>query len=158
DVLLTVVTVQSGLRGGLSAAGWATAGAVAGGAAMYRWGASDPAGVEAALLGLPAIGPEMVADVLRAMKADWGMALVRGAFTGTPYKIYAAMAPRLDIELVPFLVMSVPARLARFAGLVAITAGLSRIVSLRLGQRQQLGVLALAWIAFYGFYWTINSG
>ena len=49
DVWLTLIAVRRGLRPALVACGWALAGALAGGLAMYAWGAFDTATAREAL-------------------------------------------------------------------------------------------------------------
>lgn len=158
DMLVSYATVYFGLRRGLEATFFATIGAVAGGAAMYRWGVNEPAGVVAALDGVPAISAGMIAEVRQALSGDWQSALFGAAFTGVPYKIYAALAPAAGIAMPIFLLVSVPARLVRFLALWLVTGVLSRLVATRMGKRQQIVLLTLIWVVFYAFYWIATPG
>ncbi len=138
DVVITWLAVRRGVFAGLIAALLATVGTVAGGWVMYRWGATDPAGVGDALVGLPAIDRAMVDQVRSALAADWRRALFGGAFTGVPYKIFAAGAPQVGIALAPFLLVSIAARLARFASLALVAGVLGRAAAVRLSTAQRL--------------------
>jgi len=158
DMLITLVTVYYGLRRGLEAVAFTTIGALVGGAAMYRWGVNDPAGIVAALDGVPAIGPAMIEEVRQALRGDWQGELFGAAFSGVPYKIFAGLAPSAGIAMPIFLLYSVPARLARFLTLWLVTGVLSRLVATRLGKRQQIGVLTVIWVVFYALYWVSTPG
>jgi membrane protein YqaA with SNARE-associated domain len=158
DMLISYVTVYFGLRRGLEAAFFATIGAIAGGAAMYRWGVNDAAGVVAAIDGVPAISAGMIADVRQALAGDWQSALFGAAFTGVPYKIFPALAPAAGIAMPIFLLVSVPARLVRFLALWLVTGVLSRLVATRLGKRQQILLLTLIWTVLYALYWISTPG
>lgn len=158
DVLISYVTVAFGLRRGLEAVFFATVGAVAGGAAMYRWGINEPDAVVAALDGVPAISAGMIAEVRLALAGDWQSALFAAAFTGVPYKIHAALAPAAGIAMPIFLLVSMAARLVRFLALWLVTGVLSRLVATRLGKRQQILLLTLIWTVFYAFYWLSTPG
>jgi membrane protein YqaA with SNARE-associated domain len=59
DVLLTAAAMGS-LRRGLRAAGFALAGAVAGGVAVMLWARADPEGVARMLLAVPGISEALV--------------------------------------------------------------------------------------------------
>lgn len=158
DVLISYVIVAFGLRRGLEAVFFATVGAVAGGAAMYRWGVTEPEAAMAAIDRVPAIGAGMIAEVRQALAGDWRSALFGGAFTGVPYKIFAVQAPAAGIAMTAFILVSVPARLARFLALWLVIGLLSRLVATRLGKRQQLAMLTIIWIVFYTLYWISTPG
>jgi membrane protein YqaA with SNARE-associated domain len=101
-------------------AGWAIAGAIAGGAMVYLWAAADPVPAMVAIESLPAISQAMM-DSSRAALIENGLwQLFVGSMTGTPYKIFAAAAPAAGIPLVPFLLVTIPARAIRFAVAILI--------------------------------------
>ncbi|HET6469819.1 MAG TPA: hypothetical protein VFG43_15715 [Geminicoccaceae bacterium] len=158
DVALTAVALLAGWRRALLACLWAVAGALVGGALMHRWGSIDPSGAVAALTRLPAISPGMVRAV-GAELADLGFpALMLGPLSGRPYKIYAVQAGAAGMGLVPFLAVSVPARLARFVLLVLLVAAIDRALASRLALRLRLALLAGAWSVFYAAYFVRMSG
>jgi membrane protein YqaA with SNARE-associated domain len=156
DVWLSVIAVGRGRRAALRAMGWAIAGALLGGALMHVWGAWDPDRAAAALDRVPAISPEMIAGVRDDLERQGAAALVIGGLTGVPYKIYAVLAQATGPHLPLFLLVTVPARALRFVLVVLIADGINRPLARRLTLPQRYGVLGLAWLAFYAFYFTVT--
>lgn len=152
DVLLSAMAVRSGRRAALRATGWTVAGAVAGGALIYRWGEEDPAGVVAVLDRLPAISLEMVARVSEDLRQGGLPAMIVGAFSGVPYKLYAAMAPAAGIGAIAFFVASIPIRALRFVVVVLIADWAGRSLAVRLSLRGRMVLLAALWLVFYAAY------
>jgi len=157
DVLLSYATLRRGLRAALLTGVLAVAGALLGGAAMYLWGRYDPAAAEAALDRIPAIDAVMIAKVAADLGDLGTWSLFAGAFGGVPYKIFAVEAGRIALDPVAFLATSAPARYARFAITVLVTA-LARHALARIGQeRRSTAILAGFWICFYVFYFALVS-
>jgi membrane protein YqaA with SNARE-associated domain len=158
DVLLSYATLRRGSRLALSAGLPAAAGALLGGAMMYWWGAQDPLGAEAVLDRIPAIGTALIETVRADMAAGWLAALFAGAFSGVPYKIFAVEAGRAGVDPGVFLAASVPARYARFAVTVLVTAlvryGLEGIGR----ERWAVFILTGFWLCFYAVYFAGMSG
>lgn len=151
DVWLTAVGVRD-LRRGLLACGWALAGALLGGLLMYGWGSARPEAVAAALDRVPAISPAMLDRVAAQLDAHGAAAALLGPLRGTPYKTYAGLAPGAGVGLLPFLLVSVPARLVRFA---LLTAGVHWVGPRLLpgaSDRARIGVLLAVWALFYAGY------
>ena len=95
DVLIGYVALRRGVRAGLIAAVLAALGASAGGAAMYLWSARAPEQALAAVEAVPAVSSAMVEAASADMTSDgWFVAALKGPLTSTPYKVYAALAPR----------------------------------------------------------------
>src|SRR5262245_25681988 len=111
DVLLSWVALRDG-RPAWVACGWATAGALAGGALMYGWGGVDRDSAVAALDYVPAINRDMIDSVEEQINNHGIGALFFGPLTGTPYKIYAVQAGAGHLGLASFLLVSAPVRLA----------------------------------------------
>lgn len=155
DVLLTGIAAWRGRRTALIATLWTVTGAVIGGALMFLWGAQNLGGIVTMLDRLPAISPEMIASARVDLGRSGLAVMIPGAFSGVPYKIYAAMAPAAGVGVGPFLAASVPIRALRFVAGVLIAAGLSRLLAARLARRQQIGMLAALWLAFYGIYFAV---
>lgn len=154
DVLLTRIALDRAGRA-LVAAGWAVAGALAGGALMWWWGAADGVAAERALDGLPAIAPSMIEEV-RAGLAGRGLATVlTGGFSGTPYKVFAVEAGALGVAPVAFLLASAAARAARFIAAALLAAALARWPLARWPPRRRRRLHALVWAAFYALYWAL---
>jgi len=155
DVPLTFIALLKGHGAALRAACFAAAGAVAGAAVMYAWGARDPAAAVAMLERIPAIGPRMIARVGERL-AQWGMAAIPlGGVSGVPFKIYAVMAAQSGIGVAVFLAFALPARLARFAAAVLIVDAIGRGPLGRLAARHRVLMLAGFWILFYAAYWGL---
>jgi hypothetical protein len=152
DVLLSIIAVRRGRRVAWIATAWTIAGAVAGGALMYRWGAQDASGAIALLDRLPAISPEMIARVGADLQQSGLAAMIVGAFSGVPYKVYAVMAPAAPIGLAPFLLASAPIRALRFVAVVLIADGVNRLLAPRLSLRWRTTILVAFWLVFYGCY------
>ena len=151
DVLLTWLALDRP-RTAWIACGWALAGAVAGGVAMYALGAGRAEETIALLERVPAVSTEMIDRVRRELTAHGLTAVFVGPLTGTPYKIYAVQSGALGVGLPLFVLASAPARLLRFA----ILTGLVALVGHRLLGRWRLAVrraihVAL-WAAFYTWY------
>ena len=154
DVFLTWGALERPKRACV-ACGFALAGALVGGAAMFAWGGADAESARAALDALPGIRPDMIADV-RADLAEYGpVALFTGPPRGVPYKIYAVEWGALGGGLAGFLLQSVPARLLRFLLAVVIASLVRRRVLARLSLRACRAVHVAIWVAFYAWYFYV---
>jgi len=158
DVLLSFVTQRRGLRAGLAGAVFAVAGAAAGGMAMFWLGWAYADKVRSALDALPAISPEMIASAGPALADRPFSALLAAAFSGAPYKVFAAAAAGAGLSAPAFLAMSVVARAPRFLATVIATACVDRLAAKQLGLRTRRLVLAALWIVFYAVYWSVMPG
>ena len=157
DVLVSAVATLRGTRPALLAALWAGLGGVAGGLAVFLLAAAMPGATLAAIDAVPGIGPAMLARAEDGLAAQGPAALFVGAFSGVPYKVYAATAPQAGLPLWVFALVSVPARLARFV-LMALGVGLlARILRPRLGVAGSVALLAVCWVAFYAFYFAVTG-
>jgi membrane protein YqaA with SNARE-associated domain len=154
DVVVTFIALRRGFRAGWIAGAWAALAAVLGGIVIYVWAARDPATVERVLDLVPAISINQIGRAKAETGADWIMALMRGAFIGNPYKLYAAASGEQAVPLLAFLPMSFVARILRF--LLAGTAARAVAVALaRIGMaRLQVPAWAIFWIMFYAWYLT----
>lgn len=154
DVLLTAVALRD--RGGaLRACLWAAAGALAGGAAMWSWGAAAPDAAFAVLAGVPAVSTEMLARVRAELLAGGWLAVVLGPTSGTPYKLYAATAGALGMPLAGLLAVTVPARLLRFVALTLLAGAAARGPLRGWSPRGRLALHLGCWTAFYGAYFAM---
>ncbi|MDH3228846.1 MAG: hypothetical protein OEN55_03530 [Alphaproteobacteria bacterium] len=158
DVWLTLIAVRRGLVPAFMACGWALAGALVGGLAMYSWGAFDPATAREALEMLPAIDRDMIDGVRSALRDDGAVAVFFGPLKGVPYKIYAVEGSAAGVGLAAFLAVSVPARLLRFVLLAVIANVLSRWVLGRTGPWIPTALLLGAWAVFYAVYLSVMPG
>lgn len=154
DVLLTWIALR-GVRPGLIACAWALAGALAGGALMWLWGAGDMEQATAMIERLPAIDAGMIEQVGRDIRKGGMATIFLGPLTGVPYKIYAAWAGALNVNLALFLLISVPARAIRFIVMTLIAAGISAAVGDRLTLRSKTAIHLSLWVAFYIWYFAV---
>ncbi len=101
---------------------------------------------------LPAIDPALMARAA----ADYHrgpLAMLAGSFSGTPFKLYLLEAAKVPDYGLLFIAPII--RLPRFL-LVALLAGsVSGFLGRWLSVRRRLGLLALSWLLFYGFYFTV---
>ncbi len=151
DVLLSFIALRR-TKVALLACLLATAGALAGGALMYAWGSSDPVQAVAVLDQVPAVSTEMVERVGSDLEHQGLWALMFGPFRGTPYKIYAVQSAAVDVPLMAFLAVSVPARSVRFVLVALITGWLSTSVLKSWSLRRKRWTMAGFWILFYAAF------
>ncbi len=152
DLPLTFLVFKS-TRIALRAAIWATLGALLGGTLMYVWGNSAADVARHWVSGVPGISMSMIEEVRDELASDGNRALFRGPLNGVPYKVYAIEAGAGERSLAAFLLVSVPARLARFLISIAIVAVISRVATARrISATAQKCLLLGFWLIFYVFY------
>lgn len=154
DVLLSAVALRS-RRKALELCLWALAGALVGGTLMYLWGARAPEQVWTLLSWVPAVSEPMMTSVSLALLDTGVWATIWGPLSGTPYKLYAALAPSAEISLGLFLLVSIPARLIRFVLLSLVAAWLAERWLTSLSYRQRLGWLLSFWVIFYALFLSV---
>ena len=155
DVFVTLIAIRA-LKPALRATLLALAGALAGGAIMYAFGLEAPGSARVFLDYVPGISSELVARVERQVGDGGLLAVLLGPAKGIPYKIYAVEWGARGGDLVTFLLISIPARYARFV-LTAIGARfMARVLAPLTGRRTKVEVLLYAffWVAFYSFYFA----
>ena len=158
DVLITFAAVRFGFRRALTLALVTSVAAAAAGTAMSWWGAHDAGAARAAMLAVPAIGPDLLAKAHAGMAAaDWPLKLVIASLTGTPYKLYAVEAGALGVDPLLFAALSIPARLIRFALTAALAAGGNALFRRWGIARWRYTALAAAWVAIYACYWALRA-
>ncbi|PLX38172.1 MAG: hypothetical protein C0606_08065 [Hyphomicrobiales bacterium] len=153
DVLLTLIALRFGLRTGLVAAVVGTLGALVGAAALYGSVNAAPEAMFYALLALPAIDATMLENARTAMQAGPMLALLEGAVTGVPFKVFAALAPQVPLSLGAFLIMGFVARLSRYAGAVFLAALVAALFPSLRTSRTGIVLWAMFWIVFYALFW-----
>jgi membrane protein YqaA with SNARE-associated domain len=154
DVCLSFIALRT-LRRGLIACAYATAGALVGGVLMYAWGTADPRVATASLDWVPAVSPGMIAGVEQALADRGPTAVLTGAFTGTPYKIYATKAAVLELSLPVFLLLSTPARLSRFLLAVLIVRAVISTAGRNWSWTRRVWTLAGFWTLFYAVFFAL---
>jgi len=98
-----------------------------------------------------------LAHAHRDMADNWPLHLFAGAMIGVPYKLYAVEAGARGIDPFLFVLVSFPARVARFA----LTAGLAALGREALSRlhwaRWNYTAWALVWVAVYAVYFSIRA-
>jgi len=153
DVLLTWIALRDRRRA-LDASLAATAGAICGGLLMAVLGHAHPHAMHAWLERVPAVNASLIDQARQAMHRHGGLALVEGAFTGVPYKLFAAQAHAAGLSLPALLIWTVPARLVRFVLLALVANAVARWLRARTHPVVVVAVWALAWSAHYALYWS----
>lgn len=152
DVLLSALALRN-LRAALIASLLAVAGAVAGGAVMYGWGAAQPQAAVETVAQVPAVGEAMMARAHADMVEDGAIATVFGPLTATPYKVYAVQASDAGIPFWLFMAITPIARLPRFLLVSLIAGGAAHLLKPRLGQRALYAIWAVGWVIVYTLLW-----
>lgn len=153
DVWLSLVAIFS-LRRVWQHIAAAITGAAAGGALIFLWAQTHPDSATAVVNKVPFVTKQMFAKVDMSFQTRGLSAVYLGPLTGTPYKIYAVAAPRF-VPFPSFLFVTILARSWRFI-LVSLLSGACAGALRKYGNatlRQLTRWHALAWTAFYIFYW-----
>jgi membrane protein YqaA with SNARE-associated domain len=154
DVLLSLLALKDRRRAWI-ASGYAVAGALIGGALMYRWAALDAVHVRSLLVALPAISPDLLEQVRQQLDSLGYASLFVGAFSGVPYKIYAVEAGAAALPLATFLVLTIPARALRFLVVAALVDWIARRWTSGWTHAKQMAVTLGCWALFYGWYFSV---
>jgi membrane protein YqaA with SNARE-associated domain len=154
DVLLSAVAVHDRRRA-LRCCLWALGGALVGGTIMFLWAENAPASALATVDHVPAVTERMLTRVESGLADTGAWAMFVGPLTGTPYKLYAVLAPPAGIDLVTFLLISVPARLIRFVLAVLVASFVADRLPSGTAPRTKLALLLAFWLAFYALYFTV---
>jgi membrane protein YqaA with SNARE-associated domain len=153
DVWLSGVSLIS-LKKALTAGLFSLAGALLGGTLIYFWSLHSPAAAVETIAGIPAIHMDMLVEVRKNLVMDGLWAVLFGPLSGIPYKTYAVQAANAGINLLPFLLISIPARLLRFQAVTLLCWSLSASLFQNYSQRTKYGILTSSWLLFYGFYFS----
>ena len=151
DVLVGWIALH-GVRRGVAASLWATAGAMLGGLAVH----ADSRAQRARLVEIPGISEAMVEDASTKLARDGWWALLRGPLDGIPYKVYAAEAGARGLPSGELVAWTIPARLWRFlaVALGAGAVGLGFARSVRLSESVWLGGYLAFWVITYARYFA----
>lgn len=154
DVVLTCLALSS-LKKALWASLAAALAAVLGGVLVWVCAAGFPEATFAFLLRVPGISNATFATVRDLLAQGLFPGMLQGAFTGVPYKIFAAEAGATGSNPVLFAVVSPLVRFPRFAIMSLIAFGLSRLVGTRLSSRRKTMVCLTLWAVFYVAYFRV---
>lgn len=128
-------------------------GAIVGGTIMYSLSATN-IDVISVLMHIPAIHPHMVEHVHEQLSSNVFIALITGPLFGVPYKIFASVAPEYT-SLILFLMVSIPARLARFLFISVLSYVLSHYVFNQLSMTAKYCVWGAVWLIGYSIYFYL---
>ena len=131
------------------------AGSLAAGVGLFIWSSVAHQSAIAAVQSVPFIPTTMFQSVSSDIASLGVWALCKGPLSGIPYKVYAVLSPGA-IPLLPFLLVSIPARLERL--LVSwVMFALAGIVLKRPLLRYPAlgpGLHGIYWVIIYALYWS----
>ncbi|WP_068419209.1 hypothetical protein [Labrenzia sp. OB1] len=152
DVLLTSLALTSLKRALLAALA-----ATVGGALIWTCAHYAPQASRSVLLHVPGISENTFATVRLYLESGLFQGMLHGAFSGVPYKIFAAETGTNGTGLGLFALLSPIARLPRFAMMAVIAWGLSRLLADRLSRSAKLALVLVLWGVFYVFYFSMTG-
>lgn len=154
DVALGWASLGSA-RAGIRAACAIVAGSLVGGVAMYVAAVTAPEAMLRAVDTVPFVSAAMITTVDEALLRAGPLALLEGPGSGIPYKVYAVLAPG-HINLLPFALISIPARLQRLVLSWAVFSIAGRVLRPLLIWHPRATAVAfcMIWIALYAYYWS----
>jgi membrane protein YqaA with SNARE-associated domain len=139
----------------------ALVGAIFGGSVMYILAMNDPSSIRLLFTHVPLIDIELINDVATQLRTNGLSTMLTGPLKGTPYKIYAAQAGEQSLPFLPFLFMTIPARLERFFPVVLAFGSLGKRFEtfckentwFVVGSYALLwGVIYIVFITYFGFH------
>ncbi|MEO9529547.1 hypothetical protein [Roseibium sp.] len=153
DVLLSGLALKS-LKKALRAALVAALTATLGGLLVWSCAGAFPEASRAVLLHVPGVSDNTFAAVRQLLENGLFEGMLRGAFAGVPYKIFAAEAGYAGVGFWHFALVSPLARLPRFIVVCLVVRGLSHLVGQRLSDGAKLRLCLGLWTLFYGVYFS----
>jgi membrane protein YqaA with SNARE-associated domain len=151
DVLLSWIALTD-VRRALVACMYALAGALFGGTLVWFWGGSHPELFRHLFVALPGIDSDLLAAVRIQLQEQGLTAVLLGPLRGTPYKLYALEASVQQYPYLPFLLISIPARLIRFVLVTLLVGGIRKLLGEHLSLKGARWTLVICWTAFYTAY------
>lgn len=156
DVILSLYAVRhKSIRGLFTANIICLAGAAIGGVIVYILSSTHHDAIRSFMLNLPAVHEYMSAHVHKKMAAEPFTAMVTGPLFGVPYKLFAVEAPN-SINIILFVIFTIPARLIRFLIVSFLAYCLSHIIFPKLNIKLKIGLWGLVWILVYVIYFSIH--
>jgi hypothetical protein len=154
DVIISWAALV-GARCGVKIMGTVLAGALVAGIVMYAWATEQPDQSRALVASVPFVRGHMF-DKVQQDYAEHGLAgMLYGPSSGIPYKVYAVLAPSQHQPLA-FLLLSIPARLERFALSWLVFTGIGWAFQrwIRTYARFTTVLFVVFWVVTYAFYWS----
>jgi membrane protein YqaA with SNARE-associated domain len=154
DILITLVALFS-IRQSWRQLLAVLAGSLLAGGGMFYFASVAPELARRMVLDVPFVSQAMFETTRNAWEHFGVWALCQGPLSGIPYKVYAVQAPAHS-GIVPFLLVSIPARLERFLVIWALFAALGLAVKRRIAANPGCAVAAHAvyWMSVYAVYWA----
>ena len=153
DIYITFATLFS-FKSGYRAWGYSIAGSTLAVLTIYAVMGYTSIPYFEVLANTPGISSEMISGVTNELKRQgvpYTPLLIVG---GIPLKVYSASAFALGFPLLNVLAWTLFSRIVRIAPVFFLVAAVSRLLKRRIENRPALflGVLSLAWILFYAYY------
>lgn len=122
---------------------------------MFYLGTSKPEEARAVVLRVPFVSLTMLQKTQQSFQSDGIWALTKGPGNGIPYKVYCVQAGRYS-ALGLFLVVSLLARMERFALFWLITGTIGFVFRRNIYRQPKVtvAVYACIWILGYTWYWS----
>ena len=152
DIPISWIAVSKGTRAGVIAAVVAAIASTVGTIAVLLWAGSDPNGAARVMAALPGIDGKMAADAAERFH-EGPFAILAGAFSGIPFKLFALEAAKQ--EAVGFLLLAPLLRFPRFVAIAILVGAISRLLEKRMTVRQRLMLLTVLWAIFYAAYFAV---
>lgn len=155
DIPISWIAVKSGARAAMLAALVAAIASVVGTMAVLIWAGHDASGAVTTMAALPGIDERLVEKAAR-LYTEGPQAVLVGAFSGIPFKLFALEAAKQGhvwfLLLAPFL------RLPRFLAVAIFAGWVSSRLHQRMSLRRRLWLLILLWVLFYAVYFAAMPG
>lgn len=151
DILLTSLALNSFRKAVLAAA----MAAAIGGLLVWSGAHWFPVETKAVLLMVPGISENTFSSVQTLFKSGAFSGMLQGAFSGVPYKIFAAEAGSTGINPIPFAILTPIARLPRFFLLSVAAWTLSWAIGTRMATKTKLRSALVLWCVFYFGYFSV---
>ncbi|WP_120496830.1 VTT domain-containing protein [Kiloniella sp. EL199] len=157
DLFLSLICIRYNAYQAICFSLLTLAGALVGGVLLYYLGRAYPEIIYNLLERLPAINTDMMQEVRE--KTQYGLSsLVVGSFTGVPYKLYSYEAGQQSINLVQFVLISIPARLFRWALVIVFCQFVLFYLQKIFSQSQIIKIFFGFWFVFYGAFFSLMPG
>ncbi|MAP16542.1 MAG: hypothetical protein CMO49_02085 [Verrucomicrobiales bacterium] len=154
DVILSYITLKS-TKTAKTACIFTTIGALFGGLIMYAWGKQNLESAEIFLNKVPAISEQMLDDIEVNVKENQGLAIFTGPIKGQPYKAYAVYSGSEEINYLLFILITIPARITRFAlAVLAVDFILNKKLK-NFRKSNKIILLSSFWLFFYTAYFLL---
>ena len=153
DVWLSAISLAS-LKKAFIASLFCLTGALLGGIGIYLWGLHGQTAAIEVISRVPAVNMEMLVQVQQDLSTEGILAIFFGPLSGTPYKTYAVQAASAGVDWLPFLLISIPARLLRFLAVILLCWAISSTLLRHVSQRTKYCVLLAGWLLFYSCYFA----